>query len=87
MARITLFVEPAYHADVDDALRSAGLRDYIRLVRCPLGVRPDDAAMGGHLQLMRIGPMPRAGWPIHDLQPIFAAIRARVGYPLPVERT
>jgi hypothetical protein len=83
--RCTIFVEPAYAADIDAALSGEGIRHLFRLVPRALGVRPGDWAMGGRLQLHQIGRT-NGALSGDSLDRAFAAIRARVGDPLPGER-
>jgi hypothetical protein len=80
--RCTLFVEPAYAVDISAALDTAGLRHLFRLVPRSLGVRPADWAMGGHLQLYHIGST-NGALTCGALDRAFAAIRARIGDPMP----
>lgn len=83
--RCTMFVEPAYAVDISAALTGANVRHLFRLVPRPLGVRPADWAMGGHLQLHQISRT-NGALTCGALDRAFAAIRARIGDPMPGER-
>ena len=83
--RCTMFVEPAYAADISTALTGANVRHLFRLVPRALGVRPADWAMGGRLQLYHIGST-NGALTCGALDRAFAAIRARIGDPMPGER-